>query len=215
MQHPGPQAMTTQSRTTTETAGQVEQQSRLLSIAEASQIVGCHPKTLYGRLRRGDLKSIRDAGKLKIETRELANYMRDRELVGIPAIRRGNTAKPQNKPKTTASNGTQTQPEVTGKNEEEEYRVKVGPLTLIIPGHELIRVVKGRKPETKKHEPLSTLTLTEREVYQYLQVGKRPKDIAGLLGISALTVRCHIRNIYRKLNIHSHVELINIYNKTT
>jgi DNA-binding CsgD family transcriptional regulator len=125
-------------------------------------------------------------------------------------------AKQQNKPKPTTPNGAHTQPEVPAKNEAEEYRLALGTvLTLTILDGELTCVVKGRKPETNKHEPLSTLTLTEREVFQQLQVGKRPKDIAGLLDISTATVRSHIRNIYGKLNVHSQVELINIYHTTT
>jgi DNA-binding CsgD family transcriptional regulator len=195
---------------------ELEQQSRLLSIAEVSDIVGCHPKTLYGRLRRGDLKSIRDAGKLKIDTRELASYLRKRELAGIPALPRNNRAKQaQNTFKATAPNGAQTQQEVPGKDDAEEYRVALGPLTLIIPARELTLVAKDKKLEQKDDEQLSTLTLREREVYQYLEARKRPKDIAGLLDISTSTVRSHIRNIYGKLNVHSQVELITIYHTTT
>ena len=118
-------------------------------------------------------------------------------------------AKQQNKPKATAPNGAQTQQQVPSKNEAEEYRVALGPLTLIIPARELTLVAKGKKLEQKDDEQLSTLTLREREVYQYLKVGKRPKDIAGLLGISTLTVRSHIRTIYDKLNVHSQLELLN------
>ena len=51
------------------------------------------------------------------------------------------------------------------------------------------------------------LTLREQEVLTMLLTSIAPKEIAGALKVSFDTVRFHQKNLYRKLGIHSRVEL--------
>jgi DNA-binding NarL/FixJ family response regulator len=53
----------------------------------------------------------------------------------------------------------------------------------------------------------SNLTEREKEVLQLLIGGNSYKEIAGTLFISVETLNSHIKNIYRKLNVHSRSEL--------
>jgi DNA-binding NarL/FixJ family response regulator len=55
--------------------------------------------------------------------------------------------------------------------------------------------------------PLQMLTAREQEVLRLLADGKRVKEIAHLLSISAKTVESHRQNIMDKLEIHSTIEL--------
>ena len=55
--------------------------------------------------------------------------------------------------------------------------------------------------------PLRMLTTREQEVLRLLADGKRVKDIARDLNISAKTVESHRQNIMDKLEIHSTIEL--------
>jgi DNA-binding NarL/FixJ family response regulator len=55
--------------------------------------------------------------------------------------------------------------------------------------------------------PLQMLTAREQEVLRLLADGKRVKEIAHLLNISAKTVESHRQNIMDKLEIHSTIEL--------
>jgi DNA-binding NarL/FixJ family response regulator len=52
------------------------------------------------------------------------------------------------------------------------------------------------------------LSLREREVVALLACGTPPKEIATRLGLSANTVRNHIKSIFAKLRVHSQVELL-------
>jgi DNA-binding NarL/FixJ family response regulator len=62
------------------------------------------------------------------------------------------------------------------------------------------------------HQPSSFSTLLtnrEMEVAYYINDGFTYRQIAQRCDISIDTVRMHIRNIYRKLNVKSKVQLIN------
>ncbi len=52
------------------------------------------------------------------------------------------------------------------------------------------------------------LTPREKEILQELSAGKSYKIIAADLSISLDTVRIHIKNIYGKLQVHSHLEAV-------
>jgi len=52
------------------------------------------------------------------------------------------------------------------------------------------------------------LSPRESEVLAALARGSRYKDVAELLGLSYDTVRTHVRNIYKKLQVHSRAEAI-------
>ncbi len=49
----------------------------------------------------------------------------------------------------------------------------------------------------------SILTRRELEVVRLLAIGCTYAQIAERLGISAHTVACHIKNTYRKLDVHT------------
>lgn len=65
-----------------------------------------------------------------------------------------------------------------------------------------------RRPE---NDPLSVLTDRERDVLQWIATGMSNKQIAGQLFISEETVKVHIRNLLRKLNVHSRVAATVLY----
>lgn len=54
-------------------------------------------------------------------------------------------------------------------------------------------------------EPLNQLTEREMDVLQLVATGLSNKQIALQLFISEETVKVHIRNVLRKLNVHSRV----------
>lgn len=60
----------------------------------------------------------------------------------------------------------------------------------------------------------SNLTEREREILQLLIKGNSYKEIASTLFISVETLNSHIKNIYRKLNVHSRSELAAKYGNT-
>lgn len=59
-----------------------------------------------------------------------------------------------------------------------------------------------------KVEPLNVLTGREKEIVECLVNGLSYKSIAEKLYISLETVRSHIKNIYRKLQVQSKVEVV-------
>lgn len=64
----------------------------------------------------------------------------------------------------------------------------------------------------EKKEPKSEyekLTKREHQIVEYLSQGLRYKEMAILLNLSEETIRKHIQNIYRKLEVQSRTEAIN------
>lgn len=57
-------------------------------------------------------------------------------------------------------------------------------------------------------KPTELLTQREREVIGYLAKGCSNKEIACALFISDKTVKCHINNIFRKLNVSRRIEAL-------
>jgi DNA-binding NarL/FixJ family response regulator len=84
-------------------------------------------------------------------------------------------------------------------------------------------VAKGGSPMTgtiarkviasfkEKEKELHSEELTDREnqILRKLADGFRYKEIADVFGVSTETIRTHIRNIYRKLQVQSKIEAIN------
>lgn len=74
----------------------------------------------------------------------------------------------------------------------------------------------GAPPRAHAHAPspavdnnrLALLSPREREILNELLAGRRVNDVASRLDISRHTVRNHLKAIYRKLGVHSQVELI-------
>lgn len=82
---------------------------------------------------------------------------------------------------------------------ENEYHVTAPVLEL--------RRSPGRIPE--EYWRWDSLTLREREIVRLAVVGKQNSEIARELSLSPATVATHLKNIYRKLQIHSRRELAN------
>jgi PAS domain S-box-containing protein len=55
---------------------------------------------------------------------------------------------------------------------------------------------------------LRLLTPREREVLGLLAAGKSTSEMVDALGVSPATVRTHVENILRKLNVHSRLEAV-------
>ena len=56
----------------------------------------------------------------------------------------------------------------------------------------------------------SVLTPREKEVLQYLIEGNGNKEIADRLCVSPETIKSHIKNIYRKLNVTNRIEAVKV-----
>ena len=69
------------------------------------------------------------------------------------------------------------------------------------------KVIRYFSPK-KKYSPPDVLTNKEKEIINYLVDGKSYSAIAKALGNSIETIRYHIKNIYRKLQVNSKAELI-------
>lgn len=72
---------------------------------------------------------------------------------------------------------------------------------------DLLRRTRTSRPTSGREEAV-LLTVREREVLQGLGEGDSYQEIGQRLHISADTVRFHIRNIYRKLHVHSQSEAV-------
>jgi NarL family two-component system response regulator LiaR len=71
-----------------------------------------------------------------------------------------------------------------------------------------ILAVFRQTPATAGHPLMQGLTHREREVLEFLATGRTSRQVAQELFISYETVRCHQKNIYRKLQVHSLVEAL-------
>ncbi len=61
------------------------------------------------------------------------------------------------------------------------------------------------------NDPLQLLTDREMDVLKLIATGLSNKQIANQLFISEETVKVHIRNLLRKLNVHSRVAATVLY----
>lgn len=71
--------------------------------------------------------------------------------------------------------------------------------------------INGLAPRSVKHQEvsrISSLTRREREIIRLLGKGLKNKDIAGQLGISEITVRHHLSNIFSKLDVVDRQKLL-------
>lgn len=68
-------------------------------------------------------------------------------------------------------------------------------------------ITQLREPkETDAEQQLSALTQRERETLQWLAKGASNKVIARGMGVAESTVKVHVQNILRKLELHSRVQ---------
>ncbi|MFD1629608.1 response regulator [Pseudopedobacter beijingensis] len=71
-------------------------------------------------------------------------------------------------------------------------------------------VASFQEQKSVKYESCKDLTKRELEVLDFLSKGYRYKEIGDKLCISVETVRKHINNIYKKLQVNSAIEAINL-----
>ena len=62
---------------------------------------------------------------------------------------------------------------------------------------------------------LYNLSARQIEIVEFLAKGRNAQFIADYLVLSKATVKTHIANIYAKLSIHSHQELLDIIESST
>ncbi len=75
------------------------------------------------------------------------------------------------------------------------------------------RILKAFREEKdrEKSKVLQQLTLREKEILECLSRGFSTRKTAQLLGISYETVRVHLKNIYRKLQVNSLIEALAVF----
>ena len=66
-------------------------------------------------------------------------------------------------------------------------------------------VLRGEEPPA---DPLSDLTIRQREILQLVAEGNATKEISAILGLSAKTIEAHRTNLMRKLDIHDIATLV-------
>jgi DNA-binding NarL/FixJ family response regulator len=74
---------------------------------------------------------------------------------------------------------------------------------------QIARKVISSFQEPAVSEPVHLLSKRENELLELLAKGYRYKEIADKLFLSIETIRTHIRNIYRKLEVQSRTEALN------
>ena len=74
----------------------------------------------------------------------------------------------------------------------------------------LATLAREREARRDVERILSRLTEREREILEHLASGERNEDIARSLFISPQTVQTHVRNILRKLGVHSKLEAVSL-----
>jgi DNA-binding NarL/FixJ family response regulator len=82
------------------------------------------------------------------------------------------------------------------------------PLTPAIASKILLHFPKAAAPSPRLDDDINQLSEKEKEVLELLVKGFSYKMIAAELHKSIETIRTQIRNIYRKLNVHSNAEAI-------
>jgi DNA-binding NarL/FixJ family response regulator len=75
----------------------------------------------------------------------------------------------------------------------------------LIPAHTIAHLLENRRTTDGVRD---RLTSRELEILRLMADGSSNRDIAGKLGISYATVRCHIRNLAGKLAAHSKLEVL-------
>lgn len=74
-------------------------------------------------------------------------------------------------------------------------------------------IALGRKKESDEFtlKDLKELTAREKEIIQMIVSGKRNKEIADTLFVELSTIKSHVNNIYKKVEVQTRRELIKKY----
>ena len=81
----------------------------------------------------------------------------------------------------------------------------------------MTRLLQVRATHMPREKPqggelsLAPLSKREREVLHWVREGKRNREIATILGLSHLTVRRHIENIFQKLGVETRSAAVNVF----
>jgi NarL family two-component system response regulator LiaR len=75
---------------------------------------------------------------------------------------------------------------------------------------EILRSLRADVSRVRAGDELSVLSSRELEVLRAMMTGRRGRQIADELHISADTVRSHTQNIYAKLDVHSRLEAVSV-----
>ncbi len=112
----------------------------------------------------------------------------------------------------------ETQKQISGlKIGADDYIVKPFILPNLLARLEaVLRRSKWQSSDTRKGKDLSesstklvdSLTLKEREILQYLAKGVSNQEISEKLFVKEVTIKSHLNNIYKKLNVENRVQAI-------
>ena len=72
---------------------------------------------------------------------------------------------------------------------------------------------RAMKDRGSKKEKVS-LTRKEKEILAMIALGAKNDEIAAELFISSNTVKTHVYNIYKKINVQNKIELIKFFNQS-
>jgi NarL family two-component system response regulator LiaR len=84
---------------------------------------------------------------------------------------------------------------------------------LVMPERDLAPVLehlRSSQARPQSERLLRRLTPRETEILRYLAAGETTTQVAGHLGISALTVQSHVKSILAKLGVHSKIEAVTL-----
>jgi DNA-binding NarL/FixJ family response regulator len=77
----------------------------------------------------------------------------------------------------------------------------------------LFKIAQSDSDSDSDSSDLPELTKKELEVLQKISQGKSYSETAQELGVNITTIQTHIRNLYKKLNVHSQVQATNAAKK--
>ena len=97
---------------------------------------------------------------------------------------------------------------VDDNSEDGKYSEKIKALIQAFERHYGEDSVRAADLETSTKNSADPLSEREAEVLQLIAQGHSSREIAEALVITYNTVRTHIRNIYRKLDVHSRLEAV-------
>ncbi len=86
-------------------------------------------------------------------------------------------------------------------------RAGIYPLSARLARHLFHRVL-GDTGAQPADSPIPELSPRETEMLRLFSLGRSYAEVAGLMGIGVSTVQSHVRNVYRKLDVHSQLQAV-------